>query len=183
MIKLLAIPAGAVVIYCAVLLGLLFWQGLLTEEGIRQIVQQQPAAPPTEQVEPTESPELLARQQRAREEALNRREEALRQQEERITLARQDLQALYQQLNTLLADFNASLDALDDDREERLGEVADSLGRMDARKAAQTIAGLDEDIQVQVLGRIADRARGEILSNLEPDVAARILSRFQEPRY
>jgi len=183
MIKLLLIPAGVVVIYCGVLLGLLFSQGLLTEDGIRQILQGGPAVQAPGIAEPVESLDALARQQRAREEALNRREEALQQQEQRVTMARQDLLGLYGQLNTLLTEFNTSLDALDEDREERLNEVASSLGGMDARKAAQTIAGLDEEIQVQVLGRIPNRSRGEILSNLEPEDAARILSRFQEPRY
>ena len=183
MMKLLAIPLGALLIYCGVLLGLLYWQGLLTEEGIRQLVQGQPAVEAPEDEAPPETLETLARQQRAREETLNRREETLQQQEQRVTMARQDLQELYTQLNGLLTEFNTSLDALDEDREQRLEEVANSLGQMEARRAADTIAGLDEEIQVQVLGRIAARARGEILSNLEPEVAARILSRFQEPRY
>jgi flagellar motility protein MotE (MotC chaperone) len=182
-IKLLLIPIGALVIYCTVLLGLLYSQGLLTEEGLRQVLQGGPPPATPAIHEPVEALDTLARQQRAREEALNRREETLQQQEQRVTMARQDLMGLYDQLNGLLTEFNASLDALDADREERLNEVANSLARMDARKAAQTVAGLDEEVQVQVLGRIADRSRGDILSNLEPDVAARILSRFQEPRY
>ena len=183
MIKLLAIPIGALLIYAGVLLGLLFSQGLLTQDAVQQVLQGPAAVNGTTPAMVSEPLDALARQQRAREEALDRREQALQQQEQRITMARQDLTGLYAQLNALLSDFNASLDALDEDREARLEEVAKSLGSMEARKAAQTIAGLDEDIQVMVLGRIADRSRGEILSNLEPELAARILSRFQEPRY
>lgn len=184
MMKLLAIPVGIVIIYAGVLAGLLFSQGMLNQESIEQILQ---GAPPPETVTapvaPAESVDALARQQRAREEALNRREEALREQEQRITMAQQDLAGLYNQLNTLLTDFNASLDSLDEDRDQRLTEVANSLARMEARRAAEAVANLDEAVQVEVLGRITERARGEILTQMDPEVAARILSRFQEPRY
>ncbi|MDZ4860647.1 MAG: hypothetical protein SGI88_16850 [Candidatus Hydrogenedentes bacterium] len=160
----------------AVLIAAVYLSGALTKEGLRKLLDVEPAAV-VETVEPASEAQIseVVKALNERELELNDREAALKTEAARVEATRVQLEELRTVLRDLVADATQSLDEADSDRQERLQNVALSLGAMKAQQAAEAIGAWAPEDAAVVLQMIEERARGKILDNLSPDEAAAIL--------
>ena len=129
----------AIFAFAATIAGALYLSGGFTQEGMQKLLgieapKSQEAAPPSaEQI-----PEVV-KALNERETELAEREAALKTEEKRIEETRGQLDELRQTLQDLVAEATKSLDQADSDKQERLQNVANSLGAMEPESAAQAI--------------------------------------------
>ena len=170
----------AIFAFAATIAGALYFSGGFTQEGMQKLLgieapKPLEAAPPSaEQI-----PEVV-KALNERETELSEREAALTTEEKRIEETRGQLDELRQTLQDLVAEATKSLDQADSDKQERLQNVANSLGAMEPESAAQAIESwLPQDAAI-VLQMVDEEVRGEILNAMRPDNAAAILIAMKE---
>lgn len=159
-----------------VLLAALYLSGALTKEGLRKLLDVEPA-PVTENVAAVSEAQIpeVVKALNEREQELDEREAALKTEAARIDETRAQLEELRTVLRDLVADASQSLDEADAEHQQRLQNVALSLGAMKAQQAAEAISAWAPEDAAVVLQMIEERPRGKILDNLNPDEAAAIL--------
>ncbi len=160
----------------AVLGAAIYMSGALTKEGLRKLLDVEPA-PAADSVKPASEEQIpeLVKALQEREQELKEREEALKTEAARVEETRAQNEELLTVLRDLVADASQSLDKADADKQARLQNVALSLGAMKPAQAAEAIASWAPEDAAVVLQMIEDRGRGKILDNLKPDEAAAIL--------
>jgi len=158
-------------------LGLaIYLSGALTQEGLRKLLDVEPAPVETTDAPASEVqiPEVV-KALNEREADLDAREAALKTETARLEESRAQLEELRAVLRDLVADASSSLDQADAGKQARLQNVAMSLAAMKGPQAAEAISSWAPEDAAVVLQMIEKRARGKILDSLTPDQAAAIL--------
>jgi flagellar motility protein MotE (MotC chaperone) len=103
--------------------------------------------------------------------ALEKRTMELKVLEEEVDKKIEQLNQLRQQIEDLLAEKDA-------EELNRIEELARMYERMNADKAAQILASIDEQLAVAILGVMRTKAAAGILNNMDREKAASLTSTF-----
>ncbi|MEA1942575.1 MAG: hypothetical protein U9P68_10045 [Pseudomonadota bacterium] len=106
-----------------------------------------------------------------REEELETREALMLAMEQRVDGKIDDLNALRQQIVDLT-------DSLSEREGQDMQVIVDWYGAMDPGDAAERIASLDMETQIQIASRMSQRKFGPILAEMTPDAAAAVTQRM-----
>ena len=106
-----------------------------------------------------------------REEELETREALMLAMEQRVDGKIDDLNALRQQILDLT-------DSLSEREGQDMQVIVDWYGAMDPGDAAERIASLDMETQIQIASRMSQRKFGPILAEMTPDAAAAVTQRM-----
>lgn len=170
----------AIFAFAATIGGALYLSGGFTKEGMQKLLGLEApkaveAAPPSEE----QIPELI-KALNERDKELTERENALKTEEKHVEEVRAQLDGLRSTLQDLVAEATKSLDKADSDKQQRLQNVANSLGAMEPEAAAVAMESwLPQDAAI-VLQMIDEDVRGEILNAMTPDKAAAILTAMKD---
>ena len=179
--KTIGLLALTALVFVGTLAAALAVTGNLSREGFERILSGPPpaeiAAPAVDEISP------VLRALREREEALAQREAEAARQEEMLRIQQRDLDQMRIELADTLAKLKESLDAADEQRDERLAEVAKSFAAMRARNAAEALQGWPTEDAADVLRRVREKERGRILDEMDPAKASMILRSIQESAY
>ena len=115
---------------------------------------------------------------RERSEQLDSREEQLETREALMLAMEQRVDAKIAELNTLRDQIIELTDSLTERESEDMQVIVAWYAAMDARDAAERIAGLDMDTQIQIASRMSQRTFGPILAEMGTDAAARLTERM-----
>lgn len=120
----------------------------------------------------------------AERERLNELAADLAKREELLTLREQELSSTLQEVTQMQASIAAAMDEMDADQQERMMEVAKTLGSMKATNAADDLESMTPEQAAVLLPLIDERARGKILDAMD-DLQHRslILQIMQESKY
>lgn len=131
----------------------------------------------------------LSRAMKLREEELNKREAQLKLEEQRIQKRQADLEELQSQITTIQEQIQGSLKQAeaqkgsgDEERKERLQNVASSLSKMKATNAAKMLEEWTPEDAAEILMLTKDKERGKILDAMTPEKSAPILQAMQQPK-
>ena len=179
--RIFVVLVMAIFAFVATVVGALYFAGGFTQEGLQRLLGVEP--PKVEQAAAPPSAEQIPEVVKAlneRDAELTERETALKTEEKRIEQTRQQLDELRTTLQALVADATKSLDQSDSDKQQRLQNVASSLGAMEPESAAKAIESwLPQDAAI-VLQLMDEELRGEILNAMKPDKSAAILTAMKE---
>lgn len=108
----------------------------------------------------------------------------LQKREELITLREQELSATLDEVTQMQASIAAAMDEMDADQQERMMEVAKTLGTMRPENAADDLESMTPEQAARLLPMIDERPRGKILDAMD-DLQHRslILQIMQESKY
>jgi flagellar motility protein MotE (MotC chaperone) len=181
--KLFVALVMAIFAFAATIAGALYLAGGFTQEGMQKLLGIE-APKPTETAPPSaeQIPEVV-KALNERDKELTEREEALKTEEKRVEETRAQLAALRETLQGLVEEATKSLDQADSDKQQRLQNVANSLGAMAANEpiaAANVLESWMPKDAAIVLQLIDEEMRGEILSAMKPDRSAAILSAMKD---
>lgn len=124
---------------------------------------------------------MLARRLKEREEALDRREADLVRRETEFAKRGGELQQLQTTIEDRLKEIQGALAQNDTELQARRQTTANTLERMDAKKAAERMTGLPADEAAEILRLVKDKQRAKIIEQMAPDEAVRLLRLLQEP--
>jgi flagellar motility protein MotE (MotC chaperone) len=185
MIRLAAMIAAGILIFCATLIGAAYFSGNLTQDDFRALFGEAPE--PVEEIE-TKRDDLgpTARMLLDREEDLDERAAALDEREKRLLQREAELSDLKAQIEGMQAEVVAAMDGADAEQEAEIAEIATSLESMDAMRAAETLGNLlrtKPAVAVKVVKLIPKRQRGKILNEMQPEESAALFQETLEPAY
>lgn len=133
------------------------------------------------------SPEEIAvlRELRQRSLALDAREASLDARETTLTLAEGRVSAELGRLEGMRAEILSLLERTQQVGSDNIVKLAKVVDAMKANDGAELLAGMDEDISLQVLKAVKAKQAAKILGAMEPDKAARLgdlYTRIPDPR-
>jgi flagellar motility protein MotE (MotC chaperone) len=115
---------------------------------------------------------------RERSAELDRREQALDTREALMLAMEQRVDGKIAELQNLRQQVEALTDTLSERESEDMQVIVAWYAAMDARDAAERIASLDMDTQIQIAARMSQRVFGPILAEMTPDAAALLTQRM-----
>jgi flagellar motility protein MotE (MotC chaperone) len=185
MIRFATLFAVPVVVFCGTLLGAAYVSGSLTEDDLAALFGRE-TPPPVEEATSADDQGAFARMLRDREMQLDNREEVVAEREARVLQQESELSAFRDQVTQMQADIAASLDSADAEQELKITDVAGSLDKMDAVKAAASLGNIlqtDPDLAVRVMKQITPRKRGRILNEMTGNASAELFNEALKPSY
>lgn len=130
-----------------------------------------PAAPLPEELSHLEKLRVRSQTLDQREKELNQLEEELQRQKEEIEVRIHQLEELRAQITNVLKD-RVEVD------QEKVMKLVDTYSNMKPKQAAEILAGIDEDLAVEVLGKMKKKNAAEIMNLLEPGKARSISEKY-----
>lgn len=115
---------------------------------------------------------------RQRSSELDRREEELETREALMLAMEQRVDGKIEELNTLRTQIVDLTDSLSEREGQDMQVIVDWYGAMDPGDAAERIASLDMQTQIQIASRMSQRKFGPILAEMTPDAAAAVTQRM-----
>ena len=115
---------------------------------------------------------------RERSAELDRREQELETREALMLAMEQRVDGKIEELNTLRTQIMELTDSLSEREGEDMQVIVDWYGAMDPGDAAERIASLDMETQIQIASRMSQRKFGPILAEMTPDAAAAVTQRM-----
>ena len=108
----------------------------------------------------------------------------LAKREELLTLREQELSSTLDEVTQMQASITAAMDDMDSDQQDRMMEVATTLGSMKPDNAAADLESMTPEQAARLLPMIDERSRGKILDAMN-DLQHRslILQIMQESKY
>ena len=114
----------------------------------------------------------------ARDRSVERREMSLSAREADLSAAEAQLEVRLRELEAIRTEIGALLDARDEASEQKVQELAATVGGMKAKSAAPVVAAVREDLAVAVLSKMPAAKSGKILAAMDPVVAARLAEKL-----
>jgi|GEM_PF-1367414 len=115
---------------------------------------------------------------RQRSAELDRREEELETREALMLAMEQRVDGKIDDLNGLRQQILDLTDSLSEREGQDMQVIVDWYGAMDPGDAAERIASLDMETQIQIASRMSQRKFGPILAEMTPDAAAAVTQRM-----
>ena len=115
---------------------------------------------------------------RQRSAELDRREEELETREALMLAMEQRVDGKIDDLNALRGQILELTDSLSEREGQDMQVIVDWYGAMDPGDAAERIASLDMETQIQIASRMSQRKFGPILAEMTPDAAAAVTQRM-----
>lgn len=115
---------------------------------------------------------------RDRKAALDLRERELNKLEEELQRQKDELDARIKQLEDLRAQISGVLKERVEVDQERVMKLVETYSNMRPKQAAEILAGIDEDLAVEVLGKMKKKNAAEIMNLLEPGKARAISEKY-----
>ncbi len=115
---------------------------------------------------------------RERKAALDLREKELNKLEEELQRQKDELDARIKQLEDLRAQISGVLKERVEVDQERVMKLVETYSNMRPKQAAEILAGIDEDLAVEVLGKMKKKNAAEIMNLLEPGKARAISEKY-----
>lgn len=114
----------------------------------------------------------------ARDRSVERRELSVSAREADLTSAEGLLEVRLRELETVRTEIASLLDKRDEASQQKIQELAATVGGMKAKAAAPVVASVREDLAVAVLANMPASKSGKILAAMEPAVAARLAEKL-----
>lgn len=115
---------------------------------------------------------------RQRSAELDSRENELETREALMLAMEQRVDGKIEELNTLRSQIMELTDSLSEREGEDMQVIVDWYGAMDPGDAAERIASLDMETQIQIASRMSQRKFGPILAEMTPEAAAAVTQRM-----
>lgn len=112
---------------------------------------------------------------RERKTGLDQREKELNELEEELQKQKSEIEARIKHLEDLRAQITTVLKDRVEVDQEKVMKLVETYSNMKPKQAAEILAGVDEDLAVEVLGKMKKKNAAEIMNLLEP-AKARTLS-------
>ena len=161
---------AAVVVFLAVVAGMLAKEGLMTKESFMKLIGREPV------VEVESAPELVptlggsvGEKLAAREKELEERQQKLVEEEDRLKTERSQFEKLRAEIDLKLSDLQGGLDTQDADQAKQLKQFAEKIAGMNPKNAATLVEGLDVEDAIRVLEFIEARKSAKILDAMDDD--------------
>ncbi len=168
--KLLLYVVIALVAFCGVVVGTLYFKGVLTKEAIASLKGTAAVEGGDTEVElaSEEGQHLttLAAALRDKEKRLAHREEEIAQDEKRLDQERKELESIRKEIDALLKRMEQQVEALDAEREKELDDLAKTYAAMEQKKAGEILSKMPVEDAVRILKRITTRQRGPIVQEM-----------------
>lgn len=168
--KLVLYIVIALVAFCLVVVGTLYFKGMLNKETLAGL--KGSVAGEGEETEPElvseEGQQLmtLSAALKEKENHLAQREGDIAQEEKRLDQERKELESIRKEIETLLKQMGQQVGALDEEREKELLDLAKTYSAMEAKKAAEILSKMPVEDAVLILKRITSRQRGPIVQEM-----------------
>lgn len=115
---------------------------------------------------------------RQRSAEIDRREQELETREALMLAMEQRVDSKIEELNTLRTQILELTDSLSEREGQDMQVIVDWYGAMDPGDAAERIASLDMETQIQIASRMSQRKFGPILAEMTPEAAAAVTQRM-----
>ena len=121
---------------------------------------------------------VLLRQLRQRALQIDTREGELVEREAALRLAEAEIAAELARVEAIRSELGVMLGRADVASEENVGSLARMVDAMKAKEAAPLLAGMNEDVVLEILQKLKPKQAGKILGAMDPVVAQRLGDRF-----
>ncbi|MGE0761658.1 MAG: MotE family protein [Bdellovibrionales bacterium] len=115
---------------------------------------------------------------RERKESLDLREKELGELEEELQKQKAEIGSRIKQLEELRTQITAMLKDRVEVDQEKVMKLVETYSNMKPKQAADILAGIDEDLAVEVLGKMKKKNAAEIMNLLEPAKARAISEKY-----
>ena len=168
--KLLLYIGIALVVFCGVVAGALYFKGALNTETLASL-----RGSPADEGEETEGAPVseegkqlmtLATALKEKEKQLAQREDDVGKEENRLDQERKELENIRKEIEALLKMMGEQVDTLDAEKEKELLDLAKTYEAMDEKKAGEILSKMPLDDAVSILKRITTRKRGPIVQEM-----------------
>jgi len=125
-------------------------------------------------------PEELSHLEKLRERnsALDLRERELNELEEELHKQKVEIESRIKQLEELRTQIAAVLKERIEVDQEKVMKLVETYSNMKPKQAAEILAGIDEDLAVEVLGKMKKKNAAEIMNLLEPGKARALSEKY-----
>ncbi len=121
---------------------------------------------------------VLLRQLRQRALSMDAREAALDQREATLKVAEGAIAAELVRVEAIRTELVEMLGRADTASAENVGSLARMVDAMKAREAAPLLAGMDEDVALEILQKLKPKQAAKILGAMDPRTAQKLGDRF-----
>lgn len=115
---------------------------------------------------------------RVRSHELDQREKELTELEEELHKQKLEIEARIRQLENLRAQISGVLKERMEVDQEKVNRLVETYSNMKPKQAAEIIAGLDEDLAVEVMGKMKKKNAAEIMNLLESGKARALSEKY-----
>lgn len=115
---------------------------------------------------------------RERNLSLDQREKELNELEEELHKQKAEIESRIKQLEELRTQIAAVLKERIEVDQEKVMKLVETYSNMKPKQAAEILAGIDEDLAVEVLGKMKKKNAAEIMNLLEPGKARAISEKY-----
>lgn len=162
-----------VLTFAASLAAVLAATGNLNADALNRILGRGGApAPAGEQADELDAFAVALKQ---REQELTAQRKQLDEDKKRMRMAQEDLDELTKRLDQLLQQAAAFKQESDKTQETRLQQAAETLAKMDPKKAAAALADWPADRIAEVLRNVKEKERAKILDQMDPNQVAMVI--------
>jgi len=169
--KLLLYVVIALVVFFGVVVGTLYFKGMLNKEALATLKGN--VAGEDEETETELASEqgqqlmTLAAALKEKEKQLAQREQDIAQDEKRLDQERKELESIRKEIDALLKQMGQQVETLDGEREKELEDLAKTYAAMEQKKAGEILSKMPVEDAVRILKRITTRQRGPIVQEME----------------
>lgn len=179
--RILLFMALAVIAFLAAILVPLAMSGNLNSESLERLLGREPE--PSTIVEEKDPLGPLAQKLQERERALDTFEQSLNERAARLDQREREIDETLEQIEEIQDRIGQQMDEMDAERQERIGKLADMIGAMDPREAAEDLEALSPEDAAEVLILVKDRTAGSILDEMEHRKRVLVHQILQDRRY
>jgi flagellar motility protein MotE (MotC chaperone) len=178
MLKLVGMLVLFLVAFASTLVGLLAATGNLSQESLEAMLGK--AQSSKGGVTGAEDVDSLTMQLKAERQRVREREEELDRREKRLKMLQRDIEERRTELSSLLDEVKQGVSADEQNQDERLQDVVETVEGMESEKAAEVLGEWPVDEAAQILGLLNEKARGSILDAMDTDQVILILRALRE---
>jgi flagellar motility protein MotE (MotC chaperone) len=168
--KLLLYVLIALVAFCGVVVGTLYFKGMLNREALASLkgtVASEGGDTEAELAsEEGQYLTTLATALKEKENQLAQREEDIARDEKRLDQERKELESIRKEIDALLKRMEQQVETLDGEREKELDDLAKTYAAMEQKKAGEILSKMPVEDAVRILKRITTRQRGPIVQEM-----------------
>lgn len=115
---------------------------------------------------------------RERKATLDLREKELNELEEELHKQKQEIEARIRKLEELRGQISTVLKERVEIDQEKVNKLVETYSNMKPKQAAEIIAGIDEDLAVEVLGKMKKKNAAEVMNLLEASKARSLSEKY-----
>ena len=167
--------------FAGAIVGMLALSGNLNGEALQKLrgKEAEGTAVAGAEAAPPDMLSELAKEVKARADELDTREAKLLQQEAQLRQREEELTKMRTELETIRLEIDSKYAQSDAARQQQLQTIGLTLAKMNAKKAAERLNGMEPEEIADILNTMKDTNRGKILEELEKDLTIQVLRQMQ----